>query len=144
VVIISLVGSVLRVLVIDDDADLRFIVGHVLDADVRFEVVGEAPDGRTAIELADSLQPDIVLLDLEMPWLDGAEALPHIRRVAPDAVVIIWTVAPYSARANDAHELGATAVLDKALYTPRELPTRLASLDLRSATLMARTRSPGS
>ena len=124
----SPVGPPLRILVIDDDADLRFIVRHVLDADDRYEVVGEAADGAAAIEVAAFLQPDVVLLDLEMPWLDGAEALPHIRRVAPATVVVVWTVAPYGARAADAYDLGATAVLDKATCAPRELATRLSEL----------------
>ena len=81
----------LRVLLVDDEADLRRLARVVLDLDGRWLVVGEASDGAAAVELASRTHPDVVLLDLEMPWLDGAEALPGILHAAPGAVIAVWT-----------------------------------------------------
>lgn len=109
------------VLLVDDDADIRLIARSTLTLDGRFEVVGEGADGAEAVELARRHVPDVVLLDLEMPWLDGAEAVPHIRRAVPRSLIALWTVAPESARAADALELGASVLLDKSFFSAREL-----------------------
>ncbi len=82
----------LRVLLADDHAILRVGLRLLLDGQEDFEVVGEAETGLEALELADSLKPDIVLLDLNMPGLHGLETLPTLRKVAPDARVLILTM----------------------------------------------------
>lgn len=79
-----------RVLVVDDEPDLRFVVRHILARGGRFDVVGEAADGQEAIGLAAELQPDIVVLDLLMPT-PGETALPHILRVAPTCMVAVFS-----------------------------------------------------
>lgn len=114
-----------RVLIIDDEPDVRFMARTVLEIDGRFEVAGEGASGVDAIELAASERPDVVLLDLEMPWLHGAEAVPHIRRLAPECVIVLWTVAPDSPRVDDAMALGASLVLDKSMFAATALPERL-------------------
>ena len=101
------------VLVVDDMAEMRMLARINLDTDERWRVVGEAEDGRDAITLAGDLQPDVVLLDLEMPWMTGPEAIPHIQRAAPDAVIVVWSVDPDGARAKSATDLGAIAIIDK-------------------------------
>lgn len=106
--------SPLAVVVVDDEDDLRVLAATALDADARFTVVGQGANGNDAIRLATDAQPDVVLLDLEMPWLHGAEAVPYIRREAPHAVIVLWTVAPDSGRARDALSLGASDLIDKA------------------------------
>ena len=117
----------IRVLLIDDDPDVRLAARLQLDDDGRFNVVAEGSSGQDAVELARACQPDLVLLDLEMPWMHGAEAVPLIRRAAPRSVIVMWTVAPESARADDALSLGASVVLDKSdVY--RSLPDRLADI----------------
>lgn len=118
----------IRVLLVDDDADLCYVARTALELDGRFEVVGEGHDGAVAIVLALQTQPDLVLLDLEMPWLDGAEAVPHIRRNAPGAVIALWTVAPTSARADEAMTLGASVLLDKSYFGTGQLPEHLAQV----------------
>lgn len=115
----------IRVLLVDDDEDICFVARTALEIDGRFDVVGEGHDGADAITLAHDLQPDLVLLDLEMPWLDGAEAVPHIRRDAPGAVIALWTVAPESARAAEALAMGASTVLDKSFFGAERLPATL-------------------
>lgn len=117
--------SKLRVVVIDDEEDLRTLAVEVLTADGRFEVVGVGENGHEAVDLAIATMPDVVLLDLEMPWLHGAEAVPYLRRVVPAARIILWTVAPDSQRAADARSLGATGVIDKAQTGIRGLPLAL-------------------
>ena len=118
----------MRVLLVDDDDDIRLLARSALEMDGRFEIVGEGRDGNEAISLAASEQPDLVLLDLEMPWLDGGEAVPYIRRDAPNAVIALWTVAPESARAIEAMSLGASAILDKAFFRASALADRLVTL----------------
>lgn len=118
----------IKVLLVDDDVDIRLLARSALELDGRFRIVGEGVDGGDAIMLATREQPDVVLLDLEMPWLDGAEAVPHIRRALPSVVIAIWTVAPESVRAHEALSLGATVILDKSFFHARELANRVFAL----------------
>jgi chemotaxis response regulator CheB len=76
-----------RVMIVDDSADFRLIFRLLLDADERLEVAAEAADGRQAVDLCGDVQPDVVVLDLAMPSMDGRVALPLIRERCPDADV---------------------------------------------------------
>lgn len=78
-----------RVIVADDTAGIRLLMRHILEGSGVFQVVGEATDGQEAVDLATRLQPDLVLLDLIMPRLDGLEAIPLIRQAAPAAKILI-------------------------------------------------------
>jgi DNA-binding NarL/FixJ family response regulator len=78
------------VLIVDDHPLTRSALGTLLRGS-GFEVVGEAEDGEQAIALAGELQPELVLLDLSMPGLDGLHALPRLRDVAPTAEVVVLT-----------------------------------------------------
>jgi len=79
--------SVVRVLVVDDVEDWRRFVFSILRAEP-FEIVGEASDGLMAVQLAEQMQPTIVLLDIGLRGLDGIKAGAGIRRVAPDAKIV--------------------------------------------------------
>ena len=79
-----------RVLIVDDHPLTRDALGALLTQN-GFTLAGEAPDGESAIQLARELQPDLVLLDLAMPGMDGLEALPHLRDAAPDCEVVMLT-----------------------------------------------------
>jgi DNA-binding NarL/FixJ family response regulator len=79
-----------RVLIVDDHPLTRDALGALLTQN-GFSLAGEAPDGETAIRLARELQPDLILLDLAMPGMDGLEALPHLREAAPDCEVVMLT-----------------------------------------------------
>jgi DNA-binding NarL/FixJ family response regulator len=79
-----------RVLLVDDHPLTREALTALLEAH-EFDVVGEAADGNEAIVEAERLQPDLVLLDLTMPELDGLGALPGLRQVAPDSEVVVLT-----------------------------------------------------
>ena len=84
-------GGKVTVYLCDDVPELRGLLRSVLEEDPRVEVVGEADDAMTAIREVAALQPEIVLLDLSMPNMDGLEALPRIEEVAPDTGVIIFS-----------------------------------------------------
>src|SRR5215217_5166908 len=78
-----------RVMVVDDSAVVRGLVSRWVAESGQFEVVGTASNGRIAIDLVDRAQPDIVLLDLDMPELDGISTLPHLLKKRPDMSVIV-------------------------------------------------------
>ena len=81
----------IRVLLADDHTIVRKGLRSLLDGQAEIEVVGEAEDGREAVEKAQQLLPDVVLLDLEMPEMDGVEVLDHLRRESLDARVVVFT-----------------------------------------------------
>lgn len=93
----------IRILLVDDSKDLRVLLRLTLEGLGEFDVVGEAEDGRQAIAEVARLRPDLVLLDLSMPVMDGLEALPEIRAQAPEARVLV--LSGFSAR-----QMGAEAV----------------------------------
>jgi DNA-binding NarL/FixJ family response regulator len=121
-----------RVLIVDDAASTRAFLRAVLEHRREFEVIGEADNGATAVDLAEALKPDVVLLDLSMPGTDGASALGALLRVAPHARVII-----VSGTDPDAAPLlaaGATALIPKGL-APFELLDRLGGILKRPVSL---------
>jgi DNA-binding NarL/FixJ family response regulator len=78
-----------RVVVIDDTIDIRELLRVALSRG-GMEVVGEARDGQEGIDVVREERPDVVMLDLAMPVMDGVEALPHIRELVPDAQIIVF------------------------------------------------------
>jgi DNA-binding NarL/FixJ family response regulator len=79
-----------RLLIVDDHPLTRDALASLLQQH-GFEIAGQASDGAEAIELAAELRPDVVLLDLSMPGLDGLEALPQLREAAPECEVVVLT-----------------------------------------------------
>jgi NarL family two-component system response regulator YdfI len=80
-----------RVLIADDHEVVREGLRMILEAEEGFIVVGEASDGLQAVELAAQLEPDVVLMDLRMPMMDGLEAIERIRAARPDSAIVILT-----------------------------------------------------
>lgn len=80
-----------RVLVVDDDDLMRAGLAELLAVDATIEVVGEASDGRQAVDLATTLVPDVVLMDVRMPVLDGIEATRELATAAPYVKVLVLT-----------------------------------------------------
>ena len=87
----SLGSSSIRILVVDDFEPWRRQVGAMLQTRPELCVVAEAEDGLHAVQTAKELKPDLILLDIGLPSLDGLEAATRIRRVAPDAAIIFLT-----------------------------------------------------
>ncbi|MBX6389174.1 MAG: response regulator [Frankia sp.] len=116
-----------------DDADgVRELLCLVLDLEPDFTVVGRASNGAEAVDLVTRTRPDLVLLDVAMPVLDGIAALPRVRRAVPGARVVIFTgFSAYTVR-EEALGLGADDVLEKGLGTPL-LVDRLRALCCRPA-----------
>jgi two-component system chemotaxis response regulator CheB len=82
----------IKVLVVDDSRVLTKIVSRILESDPAIQVVGTAANGREAIEKVESLKPDVVTLDIEMPVMDGIEALKHIMATNPLPVIMLSTL----------------------------------------------------
>lgn len=104
-----------RVLVADDSDGVRELVILLLDMENDFTVVGQARDGLEAVEAARSLQPDLIVLDISMPRLDGLTATPLIRSASPTTRVALFTGMAEPAIEQEARQAGADAVLPKEL-----------------------------
>jgi DNA-binding NarL/FixJ family response regulator len=126
----------LRVLIADDVAPTRRFLRAVLEHCRQFQVVGEASDGQASIQMADVLQPDLVLLDLSMPLVDGASALRGIREVAPRTnVIVVSGMNPELGMSL--LDTGAVGFVPKGI-PPFELLDRLGSILERDLTIECR------
>ncbi|MBE1588145.1 response regulator [Nonomuraea angiospora] len=110
----------IRVLLADDEAMIRAGVKAILASDPSLEVVAEAGDGRQAVDLAISHHPDVALLDIRMPRLDGLGAASEMRRVAPGTAVVMLTTFGEDDYIAKALDIGASGFLLKS-GDPREL-----------------------
>jgi DNA-binding NarL/FixJ family response regulator len=102
-----------RVVVCDDHPAFRELVAAVLRLESGMEVVGEAGDGRQAIEVVRGMRPDVLVLDLAMPEMDGIEALPHIREASPATQVIVVTGFGSETMKQRALDAGASLFVEK-------------------------------
>jgi YesN/AraC family two-component response regulator len=101
-------------MVVDDSEDLRELISMVIERHPEgWEVVATASEGRQAVEQARHTQPDLVLLDIAMPVMDGMQALPLIREAAPRAVVVMLSGYPFSTAGQGALNAGAHGYLEK-------------------------------
>jgi DNA-binding NarL/FixJ family response regulator len=96
------VADVIRVLIADDDPLVRVGLSLVLGADPDLQLVGEAGDGAAAVEAARRLHPDVVLMDIRMPRMDGLAATEELRRDGPKPAIVVLTTFD-----TDEHLLGA-------------------------------------
>ncbi len=101
-----------RVLIVDDTDHVRRMLAEMLDLD-GFHVVGEAAGGTEAVLLADQLDPDVVIMDLKMPVVDGLEATRDLKARRPDQVVILYTAYLDEAIESAAREAGVSICLGK-------------------------------
>jgi two-component system response regulator NreC len=108
----------IKILIADDHAVLRSGLRLLLNAQPDFEVVGEASTGEETVERATALQPDVLLLDIAMPDLNGLEAARRIRQQAPDLRILVLTMYDDEAYLRQFLEMGAAGyVLKKAADT---------------------------
>jgi DNA-binding NarL/FixJ family response regulator len=133
-----------RVLVVDDHALFAEALMLTLGIDERIEVVGSASSGVEGVSLAEALRPDVVLMDVHMPSMDGIEATRRVRRVSPTTRVVIVTAArspqiAFHALAAGAErcltkDTSAVKLIDAILDTPhRATVTRLVPREARIA-----------
>ena len=112
------------VVLVDDMVELRSLIKLTLERSGRFEVVGQAGNGREGVEVAAATEPDLVLLDVSMPVMDGLEALPIICRTVPSTTVVMLSGFSEARLGAEASAGGAAAYLEKGL-APDALVARL-------------------
>ncbi|CAN5357723.1 response regulator transcription factor [soil metagenome] len=103
----------IRVVLVDDHALVRSGLAHLLDGVEGIEVVGQAGDGEEAVRVVTGLRPDVVLMDLQMPILDGVAATRRVLAAAPESQVLVLTSFSDSARIVAALDAGAVGYLLK-------------------------------
>jgi adenylate cyclase len=113
--------AAVRVLVVDDQTPFREAAKLVVDATEGFEVVGEADSGEAAVELAASLEPDLVLMDVNLPAMDGMEATRRILEASPETTVI--ALSTEVGLATRAVASGAVTFVSKSEFDPERLLT---------------------
>ena len=125
----------IRILVVDDHTVVRKGLCALLSAEkYGIEVVGEAADGRDAIDKARSLAPDVILLDLAMPGMGGLEAIPAIRRDNPEARILILTSFAEDEQVKEAIRAGALGYMIKDA-SPDELVSTIHNVYLNRMSL---------
>ena len=112
----------LRILICEDDDRLATLMTETLDADGRFEVVARATSGDEAIRLAEEHAPDVVLMDIGMPGLDGIDATRAIRERDAGQHVVIYTGSAEYEDIGRADAVGAAGFLHKEALTSPDLP----------------------
>jgi DNA-binding NarL/FixJ family response regulator len=111
------------ILIVDDNQGVRNVLTRILQKGQEFRVVGEAEDGSEALELARALSPDLILMDLAMPRVNGLEATRRIKVERPGTKVIILTRYEEDAYRQAATQSGADAFLSKGIRLPELLAT---------------------
>lgn len=101
------------ILIVDDSAQIRNMVRLWLETDDKFEVCGEAADGVEGIEKALELKPDLIVLDLLMPRMNGLQTAAALQTAMPEVPIILFTLFPDSELASQARSAGVASVLSK-------------------------------
>jgi DNA-binding NarL/FixJ family response regulator len=110
--------SRVRVLLADDNAQFRFVLRQLLERDQDITVVAEASDGGEALELVEEHQPDVVVMDISMPGIDGLEATYSLKARFPDLTVLMLSVG------NKEQEIAAGLASGAAQYIVKGGPAR--------------------
>lgn len=105
--------GLIRVLVADDLQEIRTLVRTNLEFDGRFEVVGEASNGLEAVDLVHELNPDVVILDLAMPEMDGLAAISKIRQTSPGTKILVLSAFADDHNSGLVRDLGANGFIAK-------------------------------
>ena len=108
----------MRVLVVEDDDPFADLLKGVLEADGRLEVAGRARDGREGVELAEALRPDVVLMDVMLPVMDGVEATREMLQTGPTIPIVAITGSEYEERALEMRDAGAVDFVGKSRIAP--------------------------
>jgi len=116
-----------RILIAEDVESFLEAIAVLLEQDDRFVVAGKARNGEEAVALADEVAPDAVVLDIEMPLLDGVEAARQLRAASPQLPIVAVSGHDYEERVLEIRQAGADDYVRKA-RVPEELPRVLAAL----------------
>ncbi len=110
-----------RVMIVDDQAPFRSAARMVVMLTPGFEIVGEAESGEEGVEMARAVSPDLVLMDVNMPGIDGLEATRQILAENPAVAVVVLSTYDPSEMESKALEAGARAYIAKAVFAPDKL-----------------------
>ena len=125
-------GAPIRILVADDQSVVRSAITHVLAAESDFEVVGEAGDGREVVQQVQRLSPDVVLMDVTMPGINGIQATEQIAAENPSTKVVGFSI-------HDAETMGPIMLhAGAATYLEKGMPLETLAVAIRSAAAGAR------
>jgi len=102
-----------KILLVDDTAAIRRALRRYIETETNWNIVGEAENGKIAVEMVEELRPDIVLLDLSMPIMNGLEAAQHITAIAPKTQMLMFTLHAYPHLLREARKAGIKDVISK-------------------------------
>jgi DNA-binding NarL/FixJ family response regulator len=102
-----------RIFIVDDNVVVRSYLRRLFESRADFEISGEADNGREAVEKAEELKPDLIILDLVMPVMSGLEAAPLLKQLLPDTPIILFTQQEGSEVELLAQAAGVDAVVSK-------------------------------
>ncbi len=102
-----------RILIVDDNTIIRRSIRYCIEQNTDWEVCGEAENGRLAVEQFQQLQPDLVILDWQMPVMNGLEAAREIHRIAPSTTMLMLTLHDFGSLRQEAQAVGIREVLSK-------------------------------
>jgi DNA-binding NarL/FixJ family response regulator len=103
----------IRILLVDDSVVVRRALRFYIESQTDWEVCGEAENGKLAVEMVQTLSPNVIILDLSMPVMNGLDAARRIRMIAPDAYILLFTLQAYPQLVEDARKVGVDEVLSK-------------------------------
>ncbi len=114
-------GGSVRVLIVDDQEPFRMAARMVVEATDGFEVVGESGTGEAAVEMARDLNPDLVLMDVNLPGINGLDATRQILKESDSVIVLLLSTYEEAEYAPRAAECGAAAYIPKSSFGPDRL-----------------------
>ena len=119
------------ILLVDDNAVMRHLVRLHIEANSDWEICGEADNGLVAIERVKELRPDLVIMDFQIPVMNGLEAAREIARLAPDTAIVMLTMHNSDQLSTDARAAGIKKVVSKSGAIANNLMASLANLGLQ-------------
>lgn len=134
-------GAPIRVVIADDSGDIRWLTSMILSAEEDFHVVAEAVNGAEAVTSVHAHQPDMILLDLAMPVLDGLGAIPQIQAASPQTIIVVFSGFNAGSAAEEALQRGAHAYVEKGQIDV-SLPTMLRAIRARTVATPPLTAGP--
>lgn len=126
----------LRAVIVDDAADVRYLLATILEVDGRFEVVGEAHTASGGVDVVLATEPDLVLIDLDLDGRDGIWLITELRRRGVDAALAVVTGAAIDRATGPSIDAGADVVVNKMAMTSSMVEDLVASVAQRSGSML--------